>query len=108
MKLVLFTVIDNLLTRNHSVISFNSLFIRVITVLKLRSAKKMFVSFANKTSWTNIEALQISLIKITKLLTVICLSIIHTMQQNYSDILFLSACFVLCVMHLCVISDRLI
>jgi len=25
------------------------------------------------------------------------------MQQNYSDM-----CFVLCVMHLCVISDRLI
>jgi len=53
MKLVLFTFIDNLLTQNHSVISFNSLFIIVITVLKLRSAKKMFVSSANKTSWTN-------------------------------------------------------
>ena len=60
MKLVLFTFIDNLLTRNHSVI--NSLFIIAIIVLILRSARKMFVSSANKTSWTNTEALQISLI----------------------------------------------
>ena len=36
------------------------------------------------------------------------LSSMYAMQQNNSDILFLSVCFVLCVMHLCVISDGLI